>query len=243
MGDDPSTRGATEGASEGVRATLDALRDARGFVLPHHGVLAAALPDLHAAYRGMYRALTLDPRHMDPLARECVWLAILASLGEGVGTHHVRLFRQHGGDDAAAAAVFRVAAHAVGAELGRFLVADWGRHFPGVDPAREHLDSLAACIPPLPDATARLCSLAVQAARGNLWALGVELEATYAAGVPEPTIAEALSLIIWPRGVNPFVRATEAWLRVLRSGRVAPSAGFAEWAATPGQGAEVLPTG
>lgn len=36
-----------------VRARLDAIRAARGgFLLPHHGVLIAVLPDLHTAYEG-----------------------------------------------------------------------------------------------------------------------------------------------------------------------------------------------
>ena len=42
----------------GARAAAPRSVRARGFVLPHHGAMAAALPDLHAAYEAMYRALT-----------------------------------------------------------------------------------------------------------------------------------------------------------------------------------------
>jgi hypothetical protein len=49
-------------------------------------------------------------------------------------------------------------------------------------------------------------------------------------------MAEAMSLTIWPRGVNPFVRASDVWLGVIRSGRVAASAPFRAWAEAPGQG-------
>jgi alkylhydroperoxidase/carboxymuconolactone decarboxylase family protein YurZ len=225
-----------------VRATILSLRDERGYVLPHHGMMAAALPDLHAAYRAAYRSLTVDDHHMSPLERDCVWLAILTACDEAVGTHHVALFQRNGGDDRKAGAVFRQASWAMGADGHGFLAKSWAAQFPGFDPAVSYLEgaeALNAAV--LPDATARLLRMAVHAARGNLWALGIELEAGYGAGLDEPRIAEALSLIIWPRGVNPFVRAADAWLALLRSGRVTPSPAFAAWAEASGQGPLVLP--
>lgn len=232
-----------EEAAETLRATLASLRDGRGYVLPHRGLMAAALPGLHAAYAGMYRALTVDEGWMPPLERECVWLGVLVACDEPVGTHHLALFRQHGGDDRQAAALFRQTAWAVGAEAHAFLPRSWAPHFPGLDAASNYLAGAAAlgATEDLPDATARLVRMAVLAARGNLWALGVELEAGYAAGLDEGRMAEALSLIIWPRGVNPFVRAADTWLALLRSGRVRPSAPFAAWAEVAAQGPLVLP--
>ncbi len=226
-----------------VRDTLAALRDERGYVLPHHGLMAAALPALHAAYRATYRTLTLDRHHLSPLERECVWLAILVACDEAVGTHHVALFRRHGGDDRQAGAVFRQTSWAMGADGLGFVTQAWATQFPGFDAAHSLLDGAAAlnASGDLPDATARLLRLAVHAARGNLWALGVELEAAYAARLDERWIAEALSLIIWPRGVNPFVRAADVWLTLLRSGRVAASPPFAAWAEAAGQGPLILP--
>lgn len=226
-----------------VRETLASLRDERGYVLPHHGLMAAALPELHAAYRATYRVLTLDDRHLSPLQRECVWLAILVACDEAVGTHHVALFRRHGGDDRQAGAVFRLTSWAMGADALGFLTKSWDAQFPGFDAAQSLLDGAAAlnASGDLPDTTARLLRLAVHAARGNLWALGVELEAAYRAGLDERWMAEALSLIIWPRGVNPFVRAADVWLALLRSGRVRPTPPFAAWAEAAGQGPLILP--
>src|SRR5688572_23555589 len=99
---------------EDVRAALDRIRDVRGFVLPHHGAMAAALPELHVAYEAMYRALTLEQRHLAPLEKEVVWLAILAACEEPVGTHHLHRFREAGGGDALARAVFRLVGWAGG---------------------------------------------------------------------------------------------------------------------------------
>jgi alkylhydroperoxidase/carboxymuconolactone decarboxylase family protein YurZ len=220
-----------------VRSRLDAIRVARGFVLPHHGAMAAALPELHVAYEGMYRALTLDPGHMAPLARESVWLAILAACEEPVGTHHLAKFRAAGGTEAQAAALFRLAAWAAGASRWATLEAAWQAHLPGVPAARAYLDGAEALLGgTLRPALARLCLAAVQAAADQPWGLACEIEAAYAAGAPEPELAEALSLVIWPRGVNRFVRACEVWLGLIRAGRVVPSPAFAAWAEVTGQG-------
>jgi alkylhydroperoxidase/carboxymuconolactone decarboxylase family protein YurZ len=221
-----------------VRAQLEAIRAARGFVLPHHGLMAAALPELHAAYEAMYRTLTLDPRHLAPLARESVWLAILSSCEEPVGTHHLQKFRAAGGTDAQALAIFRLAGWAAGASRYATLDAAWSTHLPTslrdayLDGARV-LRADGALDEPL----ARLCLAAIQAACDHPWGLAAELEAALHLGVPEPDLAEALSLIIWPRGVNRFVRAAECWLALIRAGRVPASEAFAAWAAAPDQGA------
>ena len=66
---------------------------------------------------------------------------------------------------------------------------------------------------------------------------GKSIEAALALGVAEAELAEALSLTIWPRGVNPFVRAAECWLGLIRAGRVPASDAFRAWAAAPAQGA------
>jgi hypothetical protein len=226
---------------EAVRARLQQLRSARGFVLPHHGLMAAALPDLHAAYEAMYRALTLDPRHLAPIERESVWLGILAACREPVGTHHLAKFRAAGGTEAQAEAIFRLAAWAAGAPCYATLDAAWSAQF--ARPMRAaYLDGARALLldSPLGEAQARLCLAAIQAARDDAWGLDAELEAALRAGVAESTLAEAVSLIIWPCGVNRFVRAAGVWLGLLRAGRVPASAAFRAWADTPDQGPMTL---
>ncbi|WP_137125491.1 hypothetical protein [Roseomonas sp. HF4] len=224
-----------------LRARLEAIRAARGgYVLPHHGAMAAALPDLHAAYEAMYRALTLDDHHLSPHAKEVVWLCILAACEEPVGTHHLHRFMTTGGTEAEAAAVFRLAAWAAGAARYATLDGAWAEHLPGLGFAQEYRDGAMALRGPLQEGTARLALVGAQTALDQGWALAAEIEGAYAAGVPEVEIAEAMSLAIWPRGVNPFVRATETWLRLMRDGRVTPSAAFRAWAETPDQGAMVL---
>jgi len=228
--------------AEEVRARLDAIRAARGgYVLPHHGAMAAALPDLHAAYEAMYRALTLDDHHLSPHAKEVVWLCMLVACEEPVGTHHLHRFMTTGGSEAEAAAVFRIAAWAAGARRYATLAQAWAGHLPAVEMAREYrAGAVALSGGALDEPTLRLALIGAQTALDQAWPLAAEIEGAYAAGVPEPEIAEAMSLAIWPRGVNSFVRAAETWLRLMQDGRVTPSAAFRAWAETPEQGAMEL---
>jgi hypothetical protein len=216
-----------------VRMRLAELRAARGFVLPHHGLMAAAMPALHATYEAMYRALTLDPRHLSPLHREAVWLAILAACEEPVGTHHLQKFRAAGGDDALAMALFRLAAWAAGEPRYATLDAAWSQHF--ATPIRDdYLRTARGLIADEP--LALTCLAAIHTACDQPWGLAIAIEAALHAGVPEAQLAEALSLTIWPRGVNRFVRAAECWLGLIHAGRVPASDAFRAWAETPDQG-------
>lgn len=222
-----------------VRARLEEIRAARGFVLPHHGLMAAALPELHATYEAMYRALTLDPRHLAPLARESVWLAILTACEEPVGTHHLAKFRAAGGTDAQALAIFRLSAWAGGVARYATLHAAWARHFADNPIRADYLDGARALLADgvLDERLGRTCLAAIHAACDQAWGLAAEIETARSLDVPEAELAEALSLVIWPRGVNRFVRAAECWLGLIRAGRVPAGEAFRAWAAAPDQGA------
>ena len=45
-----------------VKNNLKKLREKRGYLLPHHGLLAISSPNLLEAYDSTYTALTLDQR-------------------------------------------------------------------------------------------------------------------------------------------------------------------------------------
>jgi alkylhydroperoxidase/carboxymuconolactone decarboxylase family protein YurZ len=228
---------------EDVRAALMKIRAARGFVLPHHGAMAAALPELHDAYEAMYRALTLEQRHLNPLEKEVVWLAILAACEEPVGKHHLHRFRQAGGDDGLAEAVFRLVGWAAGARRWACMGQHWQAQFAALPAAQGYLDGLDALLRggALAPGLARLALLGIHAACEEEWGLRVVLRSAYALGVDEPRMAEAMSLVIWPRGVNRFVKATATWLQLIRSGEVEPSPAFRAWAEVAGQGAFSAP--
>lgn len=221
-----------------VRARLAEVRARRGYLLPHQGPMAAALPDLQDAYFVMYKSLTLTERHLDNFEKEFVWLCILAAAEEHIGTHHVQLFNESGATADQARAAWRLTAWAMGAKAYAFLDKHWQRYFPSVEAARSYQEGATTLIAGLglPPATARLALIGVHTARSDHWGLAAEIEAAYAVGVPEPKIAEAMSLAMWPTGINRFLEACGVWLEVIRAGRVTPSPSFKVWAETPDQG-------
>jgi alkylhydroperoxidase/carboxymuconolactone decarboxylase family protein YurZ len=221
---------------------LTALRAGRGFLLPHYGAMAAAAPDLCDAYGAMYTALTLTQRHLIPLEKEFVWLAILVALRESVGTHHVALFKQAGGTEDQARLAFQLAGYAGAGDSFAFLDQHWQAQFPGIDPAQGYLQGMRGLSAGLvPAGFDHLAMAAVQAALGKGWAVRTHIIAAYEAGVAEEKLVEAMSLIIWPAGVNRFVAAATIWHGLMRDGVVTPSPLFQAWADMPGQGAYQAP--
>ena len=227
----------TDPTPEALRARLDSLAAARGFLLPHHGALAAGAPALHQAYLTMYEALTVVPRVLSPHERECVWLAILVAVEEHAGTHHLELFREAGGTDAQAEALIALTAHAPSLAAFAFAARSWPDHLPSLDPTVAYSRGMDALRGPLPSGLTQLCLLAVQAARGDTAGIGHHIRAAYDAELPEAAMVEALSYLIWPCGVNRFLEACEIWHGLMVVGAVTPSPLFAVWRDTAGLGA------
>jgi hypothetical protein len=85
---------------------LEAVRDKRGYLLPHHGLLALSAPNLLQHYDQLYSSLTLTERYLDRHDHEFVWLGVLMSTQEALGTHHVQRFLNAGGTADAVAIIF-----------------------------------------------------------------------------------------------------------------------------------------
>ena len=220
---------------EVVRDRLAANLGSRGYILPHQGLMAAAMPRLQDGYATMYAALTIDDNYLSPFEREFVWLAVLVAAGEHVGTHHVKKFFEFGGDREHAEVVFRMVALAAGAPRSfEFLEEHWEPHFVpllGASSYRAAADALLHGTD-VPSELAHLALLAVHTTLAQLWGVRVELEAGYAAGVHEGKLAEACCLPMWATGINRTIDAAEVWLGLMRSGAVTASESFQAWADT-----------
>jgi len=233
--------GANEADDDGpaaIAARLAALQAERGYLLPHHGLMAVAAPDLLAAYAETYRAMTLRRRTLDDQAKEFVWLAILVATDEAEATHHIARYFAAGGTMDGVEAAVRLTALARGAAAYRFVDAAWQPHLAGWDGRRSEAAaradiarsfSLGPGLVVLADAATRICL-------GQWDELGWAIEDAYAADVGEDALAEALMLTMFPAGVPSFVRAAAVWLELIRAGRVAASPRYRAWAAVGGQG-------
>lgn len=229
---------------EEVVARLSEFRVRRGYVNPQQGPMAAALPAVSDGYRVFYKALVLDEKHLAPLEKEFVWLALLCVARE-MGTHHLKLFFDHGGTDAQAQAAFRIAAWATGAHSLEFVSRKWQGFFPRVDAGLTHRDGVTALIAGMEGVGAEWAWLALLSAHTggkSEWGVQVALEACYALGIAEPKMAEAMSVALWPCGANCFHDAAGVWLRLIQSGSVKASPAFQAWADLPSQdGLELEP--
>jgi alkylhydroperoxidase/carboxymuconolactone decarboxylase family protein YurZ len=227
-----------------LESRLAAVRAKRGYLLPHHGLMALAFPKLLEGYDAAYTALALDDRVLDHHDREFVWLAVLAATDERVATHHIAKFRTAGGTDAALGAAFAAAALAIGAEAFDFAARDWSRQLAPFDPRVAYLDALRR-VPPsaggdgtpaTPMRLVHLAGLAVQVCRARWRPFAWHLEAAYADAVPEEEMAEAISLAMFPGSVPYFVEACGVWRQMIADGALPASPRFQAWARMTGQG-------
>lgn len=222
---------------EEVVARLEEFRARRGYVNPQQGPLAAALPMVADAYRVMYKALILDEKYLEPLEKEFVWLSLLCVAGE-MGAHHLKLFFEHGGTQAQAAAAFRIAAWVKGTCAYEFVSGNWQHLFPGVEAqaaCRAGFDALVAGCEGVPNDWACLALLAAQTGAKSKWGVEAALLHCYANRVAEAKMAEAMSQAMWPCGANCFHDAAGVWLDLVRADRVDASASFRAWAKLPSQ--------
>jgi alkylhydroperoxidase/carboxymuconolactone decarboxylase family protein YurZ len=228
-----------------LEARLAAVKAKRGYLLPHHGLMALAFPKLLEGYDAAYTAMALDDRILSHHDREFVWLAVLATTDEALATHHIAKFRAAGGTDAGIGAAFAAAAFAIGAAAFDFAARDWSRQLAPFDPRAAYLEALRRIAPAAPVRLVHLAGLAVQVCRARWRPFAWHLEAAYADGVEEEAMAEAISLAMFPGSVPHFVEACGHWRRLIAAGALPASPRFQAWAALTGQGGhdEAAPPG
>lgn len=215
---------------------LKAVKAKRGYLLPHHGLLAIASEHLLDAYDAAYTALAIDHKVLSVKDRETVWLTVLISLGEANAPHHVAKFRDGGGDAAEFEAVARLSALVVGAPGYVFLDQQWRAHLPSFDPQEAYARAALHAGAPLSPRVIWLSAVAAHAARGDVALVRYAISQAYRAGVPELELAEALSIMMFPGSVPGFVNAARVWMDMIRAREIEPSPTFAAWANMDGQG-------
>lgn len=231
-----------------LQARLAAVKAKRGYLLPHHGLLALAFPELLAGYDAAYTAMALADRVLSHHDREFVWLAVLAATDEAMATHHIAKFRAAGGDDAGIAAAFAAAAWAIGAEAYDFAARSWGAQLAPWDPRAAYVAGVRGLAPPhlgsprwtSPRLTSprlvHLAQLAVHVCKARWRVLRWQIAAAYEDGVPEGEIAEALTLAMFPGSIPRFVEACGVWREMIEKDEVPASEAYRIWANFEGQG-------
>lgn len=222
--------------SEDLQQHLSEVRQKRGYLLPHHGLMATALPGMLEDYDRLYSSLALTPRHLDRHGHETVWLAVLIAMNEALGTHHIARFRDAGGHDEELAAIVSLAAFCRGASAWRFVDQAWASHLPGFSAREDYPQAFRRAAGDMNPRLAQLSAIAAHACAGDWTLLRWQLESAYEDAVPEPEIAEALSLIAFPGSVPNFAKACGIWRELIAGGVLPASEPFRIWANMAGQG-------
>jgi len=219
-----------------MQRLLESVRNKRGYLLPHHGLMALTMPALLDAYDEMYTVLALTERRLSRRDHEVVWLAILVAMEEALATHHIARFRDAGGSDEELAGALSVTALVRGCSAYQFVDSKWRAHLEDFDARRRYLDAFRAAAGAGRLGVAHMAAVAAFTCFGNWQGLEWQLVAAYEDGVDELGIAESLSLTMFPGGVPNFVEAAGVWLRLISSGAVPASGEFRTWASIAGQG-------
>ncbi|CAH1694091.1 Carboxymuconolactone decarboxylase family protein [Hyphomicrobiales bacterium] len=215
---------------------LSGIRAKRGYLLPHHGLMAITAPALLDAYDAAYTAMALDDRVLSHHDREFVWLAILIATDEAIATHHIAKFKAAGGTDEEVEVILTVTALALGFESYRFVAKNWLIHLPACDPRAIYLRALRTAAANVPMRLVHMAAAAVFVCKAGWDAVALQIVAAYEDAVPELDLAEAVSLTMFPGSVPHFVEAARVWRELIVEGKVPASQMFRDWADMSGQG-------
>ena len=215
---------------------LQQVRDKRGYLLPHHGLMAVSMPAMLDAYDELYTSIALTERQLSRLEHEFVWMGVLIATDEILGTHHIKRFRDAGGTDDELAAATAITALAKGCQAYHFVRDYWLPHLPGFDPQQHYLNAFRAVAGTTPLPLAHMTACAIHTCTGHWNALRWQLTAAYADGIDELQLAEALSIAMFPGSVPNYVEAAAVWRELIANGDVQATEMFRNWAELSGQG-------
>jgi alkylhydroperoxidase/carboxymuconolactone decarboxylase family protein YurZ len=215
---------------------LQQIRSKRGYLLPHHGLMAITSPDLLEAYDALYTAIALTERRLSRHEHEFVWMGVLIATDEILGTHHIKRFRDAGGTDPELAVAMSLTALVKGCDAYHFVNDYWLPHLPDFSPRAEYLAAFRKLADQTPLPLAHMMACAIHACRANWNGLRWQIIAAYDDGIDELGLAEALTVAMFPGSVPNYVEAAGVWRELITDGHVQASDAFAKWAALSGQG-------
>ncbi len=211
---------------------LEAVKAKRGYLLPHHGLMALTAPQLLEGYDACYTALTLVPRTLSEHDREFVWLGVLTARREHIASQHLVKFLKAGADKDSIDLIVRLTALAEGVGAFAFISDHWQHHLPAYDRKALYFQSIAAfcAASPLRAGLVHMALAAIYGCLQRVTELQWHIAECYRLEVPEPELAEALSYVMFSGSVPFFIEACGVWQQMIRNAEVTPSAPFKLWA-------------
>jgi hypothetical protein len=221
-----------------VEKSLKKLHDKRGYLLPHHGLLAISNPNLLEAYDATYTHMTLTDKVLSLYEKEVIWFIILISTSEAIATHHIERLKKSGGSQIDIEAALATAVWAKGADYYTFVEKNCGGHlheFDGVSKYRAGLKTITEKYEIEPKIFEIGLAAAHQCHRRWDW-VAEHIIGAYMAGANEGAIAEGLALAMFPGGVPNFVDACDIWRKLIQEEKVKATEPYRAWASMSGLG-------
>ncbi len=218
--------------ADAALARLEQVKEKRGYLMSHHGLLALTAPELLAGYDACYTALTLGERYLNQRDKEFIWLGILAVKEEHLATQHVKKFLDAGGTVDLIRLSVRLAAYSYGSETFEFSEKYWKQYDPDTTAKAEYFSGLKALCgtTDLDQKLLHLAMLAIQTSRRGWQALRWHFEQAYELETPEVYIAEALSYSMFTGSIPNFIEGCDLWRSMINAGKLEASAPFKKWA-------------
>ena len=195
-----------------AQKVLASVRAKRGYVLGYHRLMAAADPELLAAYDAFYTRFTLASRALSDVEKETVWIALIIATRAKIGTLHFARARKAGmTKDAIADAA------AIGAVcIDGFLFMEYFK----VKSEKTYLRTFEAARGKTRPALAELAGAVANAGTRRTDAMVLHLQRAFRKGMTRAKAAEALTYCLLHCGGPTMVEAVGAWERAARRRRL-----------------------
>lgn len=194
---------------------LERLRTERkGYLLSYHEIFARVEPSLLEAYAELYRRLNLTPRILTEFDREFIWVGLLASIHEEVGSIHIERAITAGLTSEDMLASIRCTAFADSWPTLGFSERAWAR-FIGHRALDVYADGLATMAGGADMRIVHLTLMNIQGHRQRREPFDYHLLSAIKAGATTAEVAEALSYLLIPIGANGFLWCTDRWMELM----------------------------
>ncbi len=214
------------GELDDVRERIEAIRRARGYVLPSHAVLSATYPSLLSAYEEIFSEMTYRFKVLTPFQKHFVWLLVIGALEARQGEKHVEDFLNAGGTVQHVECAAALAALVIGAKTLDAIGPSWESVVPGLSAAATYfnaIEKLSATAPRLPSGLLQAGLATASACQRSWHRFDDHLIKAKVQNCSDAAICEALSIVILPGGNPIFSYAAKRWRNLVQAGTITAS--------------------
>lgn len=211
---------------------LNEIREKRGYLLPHHGLLGLTDPALLAGYDQCYSALTLTKRYLEEKEKEFIWLGILAVTEEHIATQHLNKFFDAGGTSKEVECVVQLAAYARGVSSIFFADKHWKKIDKKIDSKNLYFNGIKILNEKnvVDEVLVHLSLVAIHTSIRQHVPLFWHIKKLYNLNSKETHIAEALSYSMFTGSIPNFIEGCGIWRDMIVKKEVIASKEFYNWA-------------